>query len=279
VIGVLAAGRPGDLTADRRRLSAALHDGARPPGADEGAVERLLLAYQELTSNSLRHGRRPVGAPCPAPTPAGCSKSATPRPTGRPALPSAASRGKGASGCAWSPICATRTTVRVTDDGTGIATAPRPPQRPGQHAPPRPRPPRSILRRSPAPVGQPGDLDRPTPLSSAPRRRSPLGRPATSPTDASPGWCTPGHLPRTRPRPPGGYQIHPLPRELLAAQLRLERPTRSRRCTGSALRCSSAPVDSPRRSRTPPAPTDFPARVVLRLTGVDESLTSNRWTS
>jgi hypothetical protein len=50
-----------DLTADRRRLSAALHDGARPPGADEGAVERLLLAYQELTSNALRHGRWPVG--------------------------------------------------------------------------------------------------------------------------------------------------------------------------------------------------------------------------
>jgi anti-sigma regulatory factor (Ser/Thr protein kinase) len=51
----------GDLTADRRRLSAALHDGARPPGADEGAVERLLLSYQELTSNALRHGCWPVG--------------------------------------------------------------------------------------------------------------------------------------------------------------------------------------------------------------------------
>ena len=50
-----------DLTADRRRLSAALHDGARPPGADEDAVERFLLAYQELTSNALRHGRWPVG--------------------------------------------------------------------------------------------------------------------------------------------------------------------------------------------------------------------------
>ncbi len=35
-----------DLTADRRRLSAALHDGARPPDADDVAVERLLLAYQ-----------------------------------------------------------------------------------------------------------------------------------------------------------------------------------------------------------------------------------------
>jgi signal transduction histidine kinase len=50
-----------ELTADRRRLSAALHDGARPPDADEVAVERLLLAYQELTSNALRHGRPLVG--------------------------------------------------------------------------------------------------------------------------------------------------------------------------------------------------------------------------
>jgi hypothetical protein len=49
-----------DLTADRRRLSAALHDGARPPDADEGAVERLLLVYEELTSNALRQCRRPV---------------------------------------------------------------------------------------------------------------------------------------------------------------------------------------------------------------------------
>ena len=48
------------LTADRRQLAAALHDGARPAGADEGAVERLLLAYEELASNALRHGRGPV---------------------------------------------------------------------------------------------------------------------------------------------------------------------------------------------------------------------------
>src|SRR5687768_224319 len=48
------------LVIGRRGLSAALHDGARPPDADEGAVERLLLVYEELTSNALRHGRRPV---------------------------------------------------------------------------------------------------------------------------------------------------------------------------------------------------------------------------
>jgi two-component sensor histidine kinase len=61
VIGRWGPAGLGDLTADRRRLSAALHDGARPPGADEGAVERLLLSYQELTSNALRHGCWPVG--------------------------------------------------------------------------------------------------------------------------------------------------------------------------------------------------------------------------
>jgi signal transduction histidine kinase len=49
-----------DLTASRRRLAAALHDGARPPAIGEDAVERLLLAYEELVSNALRHGRRPV---------------------------------------------------------------------------------------------------------------------------------------------------------------------------------------------------------------------------
>lgn len=51
---------PADVTAFRRQLSAALHDGARPPGAAEGAVERLLLAFEELVSNGLRHGRGPV---------------------------------------------------------------------------------------------------------------------------------------------------------------------------------------------------------------------------
>jgi anti-sigma regulatory factor (Ser/Thr protein kinase) len=51
---------PADLTAARRELSAALHDSARPPDAREGAVERLLLAFEELASNALRHGRDPV---------------------------------------------------------------------------------------------------------------------------------------------------------------------------------------------------------------------------
>jgi serine phosphatase RsbU (regulator of sigma subunit)/anti-sigma regulatory factor (Ser/Thr protein kinase) len=54
--------KPADLTASRRQLSAALHNGARPAGAAEPAVERLLLAYEELVSNALRHGAFPVEA-------------------------------------------------------------------------------------------------------------------------------------------------------------------------------------------------------------------------
>lgn len=46
-----------ELTADRLRLVAALHDGARPARADEAAVEKLTLVFEELVSNALRHGR------------------------------------------------------------------------------------------------------------------------------------------------------------------------------------------------------------------------------
>jgi serine phosphatase RsbU (regulator of sigma subunit) len=49
-----------DLTAHRLQLSAALHGRSRPAVAEEGAVERLLLAFEELASNALRHGRHPV---------------------------------------------------------------------------------------------------------------------------------------------------------------------------------------------------------------------------
>ncbi len=49
-----------ELTVSRLRLGAALHDGARPPAAAEGAVQRLLLAFEELASNALRHGRLPI---------------------------------------------------------------------------------------------------------------------------------------------------------------------------------------------------------------------------
>ena len=49
-----------DLTRHRRQLSAALHDGARPPGTPEVAVEALILLFEELVSNAVRHGRPPV---------------------------------------------------------------------------------------------------------------------------------------------------------------------------------------------------------------------------
>jgi hypothetical protein len=51
---------PADLTTHRRQLAAALHDGGRPATVDEGAVERLLLVFEELVSNGLRHGSAPV---------------------------------------------------------------------------------------------------------------------------------------------------------------------------------------------------------------------------
>ncbi len=51
---------PADLTAYRRQLSATLQDGTEGADADEVAVERLLLAFEELASNALRHGRDPI---------------------------------------------------------------------------------------------------------------------------------------------------------------------------------------------------------------------------
>jgi two-component sensor histidine kinase len=48
-----------ELTANRLALSAAVHDRACPVGAAEEAVDRLLLAFEELASNALRHGRPP----------------------------------------------------------------------------------------------------------------------------------------------------------------------------------------------------------------------------
>jgi signal transduction histidine kinase len=49
-----------DLTAHRRQLATVLREAPGPPG-NEGA-ERLLLAFEELVSNALRHGRAPVRA-------------------------------------------------------------------------------------------------------------------------------------------------------------------------------------------------------------------------
>src|SRR5690349_14883758 len=60
VLGRWRPSRAADVTAGRLQLDAALHDGARPSGAAEGGVERLLLAFEELVSNAVRHGRPPI---------------------------------------------------------------------------------------------------------------------------------------------------------------------------------------------------------------------------
>jgi signal transduction histidine kinase len=60
---VLGRWRPAsvaELTAGRRLLAEELADEVGAAGIDEGAVERLLLAFEELGSNALRHGRPPV---------------------------------------------------------------------------------------------------------------------------------------------------------------------------------------------------------------------------
>lgn len=52
--------RASDLTASRGRLAAQLATNPLTAGAAAEDVERLLLAYEELASNGLRHGRPPV---------------------------------------------------------------------------------------------------------------------------------------------------------------------------------------------------------------------------
>jgi serine phosphatase RsbU (regulator of sigma subunit) len=49
-----------EVRALRLQLRAELSNGARPPRAADDDVERLLLAFEELVSNGLRHGRAPV---------------------------------------------------------------------------------------------------------------------------------------------------------------------------------------------------------------------------
>jgi LuxR family transcriptional regulator, maltose regulon positive regulatory protein len=92
------------------------------------------------------------------------------------------------------------------------------------------------------------------------------------------GLAHAGAFAEDAPAAPGGYQIHPLPRELLAAQLRLERPY-----TITALHwiCAAWFAGAGRLPEAVAHATSadgLPARVVLRLTGLDEFLTSHRWT-
>jgi anti-sigma regulatory factor (Ser/Thr protein kinase) len=49
-----------ELTTLRGQLHTALRDGPLTLGADADAVETVLLAFEELASNGLRHGRPPV---------------------------------------------------------------------------------------------------------------------------------------------------------------------------------------------------------------------------
>jgi len=49
-----------ELTALRAQLRTALHDGPLASGADAHVVDVVLLAFEELASNGLRHGRPPV---------------------------------------------------------------------------------------------------------------------------------------------------------------------------------------------------------------------------
>ena len=52
--------RAADITAGRLQLCAAVHDARRPVGVTQGAVERLVLVFEELVSNGVRHGRPPI---------------------------------------------------------------------------------------------------------------------------------------------------------------------------------------------------------------------------
>jgi anti-sigma regulatory factor (Ser/Thr protein kinase) len=52
--------RPVELTAARGRLRDDLSGEALPDGADADDVDRLLLLFEEITSNGLRHGGPPV---------------------------------------------------------------------------------------------------------------------------------------------------------------------------------------------------------------------------
>lgn len=51
---------PAQLTSARRALRSALTDAALPVRADEDDVAELLLAFEELASNGLRHTRAPI---------------------------------------------------------------------------------------------------------------------------------------------------------------------------------------------------------------------------
>jgi hypothetical protein len=60
VVGRWTPASPAELTRSRRRLAAALRPDEAAGTVAVGAVERLLLVFEEVGSNALRHGRGPV---------------------------------------------------------------------------------------------------------------------------------------------------------------------------------------------------------------------------
>lgn len=60
ILGRWWPARAADITAGRLELCAAVHGSRRPAGATEAAVERLVLVFEELVSNGVRHGRPPI---------------------------------------------------------------------------------------------------------------------------------------------------------------------------------------------------------------------------
>jgi two-component sensor histidine kinase len=75
-----------DLATLRRRLRAAVTSGSAPTCSDDDDLERLLLAFEELASNALRHGRPPVRVAV-TPTPTGWLLDVSDAATDRPPTP------------------------------------------------------------------------------------------------------------------------------------------------------------------------------------------------
>ena len=87
---------PADLTAIRRELADAVAKAPVPSVVDADAVERLLLAFEELASNGVRHGLAPIGVRVVA-TPEGWLVDVTDGATEHPPSP-AVGRDPGAGG-------------------------------------------------------------------------------------------------------------------------------------------------------------------------------------
>jgi anti-sigma regulatory factor (Ser/Thr protein kinase) len=58
-VGRWTPASPAEVTAARRELAASVEGRAWPPGGAE-TLETLLLTFEELVSNAVRHGRAPV---------------------------------------------------------------------------------------------------------------------------------------------------------------------------------------------------------------------------